>query len=213
MSRFSQSSFLWFSLSAVVLLSVGVLLTWLLWDWLHPGASATVSNSETLRNVGFLIGGALAFVFALWRGWAAVQQANAARSQVGTAQHQAETAQQGLLNERYQRGAEMLGHNVVAVRMGGIYALQRLAEDHPEEYHVQIMRLFCAFVRFPGNETWIELHSESCEEQDEQTLRPDVQDVMSAIGSRSAAGISLELSERDSNLYLREVDPENWTAG
>ena len=32
------------------------------------------------------------------------------------------------------------------------YALQRLAEEHPERYHIQIMRLFCAFVRNPtGN--------------------------------------------------------------
>ena len=49
-----------------------------------------------------------------------------------TADRQADTAQQSLLNERYQKGAEMLGNSALAVRMGGIYALQRLAEDHPE---------------------------------------------------------------------------------
>ena len=43
------------------------------------------------------------------------------------AERQADTAQQSLLNERYQKGAEMLGNEVLSVRMGGIYALGRLA--------------------------------------------------------------------------------------
>ena len=43
----------------------------------------------------------------------------------------------------------MLGSEVLSVRLGGIYALQRLAEEEPKQYHVQIMRLFCAFVRNP----------------------------------------------------------------
>ena len=43
----------------------------------------------------------------------------------------------------------MLGSNALAVRLGGIYALERLAEDDPEHYHVQIMQLVCGFVRKP----------------------------------------------------------------
>ena len=57
--------------------------------------------------------------------------------------------EQSLLNERYQKSADMLGSNVLAVRMGGIYALQQLAHDHAGTYHLQIMNLFCAFVRRP----------------------------------------------------------------
>ena len=131
MIRFLRSSLFWFSLSAVVVLSVGLRLIWWQWDWLHAEGSTTVSNSETLRNVGLLLGGALAFVFAGWRAWVAERQASAAQAQAATAQAQAdiaqqqvETAQQGLLNERYQRGAEMLGSPVLSVRLGGIYALR-----------------------------------------------------------------------------------------
>ena len=43
----------------------------------------------------------------------------------------------------------MLGNRALSVRLGGIYALQRLAEEHPEQYHIQIMRIFCAFARHP----------------------------------------------------------------
>ena len=47
----------------------------------------------------------------------------------------------------------MLGSEVLSVRLGGIYALQRLAEEWPDQYHIQIMRLFCAFVRLPTSIT------------------------------------------------------------
>ena len=130
-------------------LLVGIWLTICFWGWLHPEAPTTVSNSETLRNVGFLIGGALAFMFAAWRGWVAERQADAAQRQAETALRQAETADRGLLNDRYQKAAEMLGSNVIAVRLGGIYALQGLAERHPEEYHVPVMQQLCSFVRHP----------------------------------------------------------------
>ena len=43
----------------------------------------------------------------------------------------------------------MLGDDVLAVRLAGIYALQRLAMDHPKRYHIQVMRLLCSFVREP----------------------------------------------------------------
>ena len=192
------------------------------WDWLRSGAEEKEPNSRTIRNSGIVIAGVFALVFALWRGLVAERQAAASQRQAATAERQAETAlsqtetaQQGLLNERYQRGAEMLGSEVLTVRLGGIYALQRLAKEHPDQYHVQIMELFWAFVRFPTNDTKIELHSEVDEEQDDQRriLRPDVQDVMRAIGLRNSRLIRLERSKefrpylRDANVsYLQTAD-------
>ena len=216
-----QSGSFWFTVSLITLLA-GVGFTILQWDWLHPSTTAEVSKSETLRNVGLLIGGALALVFAMWRAWVAERQVETAQrqaetiqsqveiaqSQIAIAQHQAETAEQSLLNERYQRGAEMLGSNVLAVRLGGIHALKRLAEEHPKQYHIQIMELFCTFVRLPTKENGIESHLETAEEQDEQrrTLRADVQDVVRAICSRGPAGISVEQDEEDFKLYLRDAN-------
>ena len=127
------------------LLIVGTILSWLGWDWLRYQQPMAASNGETARNVGFLIAGGLALVFAVWRAIVAERQAKASQGQT-------ETAQQGLLNERYQRGAEMLGSEVLAVRLGAIYALQQLAEEYAEQYQVQILRLFCAFVRDPDGD-------------------------------------------------------------
>ena len=91
--RFLDSGYFWLGLCVSVLVA-GIGLTVCFWDWLHPEGTTTVSNSETLRNVGLLIGGALAFVFAGWRAWVAEQQK-------ATAQRQADIASTELsLNER-----------------------------------------------------------------------------------------------------------------
>ena len=217
-----------------MLLVAGIWLTIESWDWLHPstsqqetadttpGASSEniVSNSETLRNVGLLIGGGLAFVFAVWRAWIAEHQSAAAQrqaetaqrqaenvqSQIAIAQSQAETARQSLLNERYQRGAEMLGNKVLPVRLGGIYALGRLAEEYPEQYHIQIMQLFCAFARNPPESEEEGMVHQYAENEPTHRLREDVQAVMTAIGRRSRAGIDLENAAEDFKLDLRDAD-------
>ena len=81
----------------------------------------------------------------------------------------------------------MLGNDVLATRTGGIYAPQRLAEDHPNEYHVQIMRLLCAYARHPTGED-IELDAD---------LSEDVQSVMYAIRDCRQKDIALELEQTE----------------
>ena len=144
----------WWVAGVVAILAIGVVFSWLFWEELRGDEE---SLSTTIRNIGLVGGGIIAIVLAVWRSLVAQKQAEAALRQADTALRQAETAQQGLLNERYQQGAEMLGDNVLSVRLGGIYALQRLAEEHPEQYHIQIMRLFCAFARHPTEDKTPEL--------------------------------------------------------
>ena len=204
---------MFFILLVVGVLVAGVWLTMTHWDWLQRATdtlesdNVPESNSTTLRNIGLLIGGAIALVFALWRGLVAGHQSEAARRQAEVAQEQADLAQQGLLNERYQKGAEMLGSDVLSVRLGGIYALRNLSEENPDQYHIQIMELFCAFARHPTKDNDIAFHPEENEQlnRDMPVLRTDVQEVMQAIGSRSSTGYSLERRP----LYLRDADISN----
>lgn len=95
-----------------------------------------------IHEYGLLIAAIFAFPLGFWRSRVAERQADAARSQVAT-------AQQGLLGERYRQGTEMLGHELKSVRLGGIYTLDLLARDYPEEYHILVMQTLCAFVRHP----------------------------------------------------------------
>ena len=137
----------------VVVFSIGLLLTRCFWGDLRGDQD---SLSTTVRNVALVIGGVIAILIAVWRSRIGERQATAAQHQVENvrrqleiAHQQAETADRGLLNDRYQKAAEMLGGSVLAVRLGGIYALQGLAEQHPEQYHVPVMQQLCSFVCHP----------------------------------------------------------------
>ena len=157
---------------------------WSCWEWLVTGSNYRESGSTTLRNLGFVVGGLIAIGFGIWRGVVADCQAKAS-------QDQAKTSRRGLLNERYQKGAEMLGSKVLSVRLGGIYALKRLAEDEPEQYHLQITHLFCTFVSHPTEDEDYMAALRSTEQKPHR-LREDVEAAIAAIGTRSEDEIKLE---------------------
>ncbi len=175
---------------AVAITTGGVILSVAFWDWLHAGSQ---SHSETVRNIGLVHGGGLALAIALWRGW--------------VADREADTARRGLLNERYQQGATMLGSEVLSVRIAGTYALQHLAEEHPEEYHVQIMRLLCAFVRHPvKDEEGVPALDVKGEWSSTSSLREDFQAIMAAIVARHDRQIHFEDQDSAFRFDMRGAD-------
>ena len=50
------------------------------------------------------------------------------------------------LNERFMRAVDQIGHPALDVRLGGIYSLERLAQESPED-HGPIVEILAAFVR------------------------------------------------------------------
>lgn len=103
------------------------------WGWLRKTPNGYESASTTIRNLGLFLAGPIALWLAIWR--------------VRVADRQSKTAEQSLLNECYQKGAEMLGHpDIRSARIGGIHALARLASEHPDTFHLPVMQLFAAFV-------------------------------------------------------------------
>ena len=59
-------------------------------------------------------------------------------------------AQEGQITERFTRAIEQLGHEEMAIRLGGIYALERIAKDS-EKDHGPIMEVLTAYVREKAN--------------------------------------------------------------
>jgi hypothetical protein len=53
---------------------------------------------------------------------------------------------QGQITDRFTKAIEQLGHQKLDVRLGGIYALERIAHDSPGD-HRTIMEVLTAFVR------------------------------------------------------------------
>ena len=195
------STWVWVVAWVVFVLIAAAVLSIMFWCWLRDGES----GSTTIRNLGLVVVAVIALPLAIWRSIVAERQAK-------IAERQADTAQRGLLNERYQKGAEMLGSGVLAVRLGGIYALAGLAREHPGDYHLEIVRLFCAFVRNPTGEpakpplpknglTGRAEFNSGFEEDDEDSedhplrVREDVQAVMAALRKRCEAQIKIEENE------------------
>ena len=178
-------SWIWVTVLIAVLLLVGTHLAYRNWDWLTLPLE---SRSTTIRNIAIVFAGFVALILAMWRG--------------AIGERQAATAEQAVLDGRYQRGIEMLASDSLSARLGGIYSLQNLAENQPQQYHIQIMRVFCAFVRHPPPYDSEEAERDSGSAEAEANprrhvhgrprARADVQVVMDAIGSRGEPGIAIE---------------------
>ena len=110
---------------ALGFLVVSIIAAAYFWNCLSAGESV----GSTLRNVAVIVAGLVALPLAIAR--------------VLVVGDQADTADRSLANDRYQRGAEMLGHEDETVRIGGIDALREVAHQYPHQYVRPAMRLLC----------------------------------------------------------------------
>jgi hypothetical protein len=76
-----------------------------------------------------------------------------------------EVTEQGQITERYTKAIEQLGNDKLDVRLGGIYALERIAVDSKRD-HPTLVEVLSAFVREHSHHT----HQES---RPSQTTMPD----------------------------------------
>jgi hypothetical protein len=116
--------------------------------------------------------------------------------------------QQGQITDRYTRAIEQLGSDKLDVRLGGIYALERIANDSPSD-RATIAEVLTAFVR--GHAPWPPLQPDqpargpSFAIAPMRVRAPDVQAILTVLARRkpviSSAG-SLDLRTTD----LRGVD-------
>ena len=147
--------------ASVVVAVVVVVVAFVLGSWLTGTGPGEETGSTTVRNLGIVAAGLIALPLAVWRGKSAERQARA--------------AELALLNEHYRQGVELLRGGQTPDRLAGIDLLRRLAEEHPKEYYVAILRLLSAFVRQPVKD----------ERSDTGRVREDVQVIVQAISSRS----------------------------
>jgi len=140
------------------------------------------SRSEVFRNFGLVVVAVVGLGFGMWRAWTAYLQTR-------TGQRQAETEEQGQFTSRFTAAVEQLGSKQLPVRLGGIYALWRLAQDSPARDVVSVFDILCAFVRDPPHEKEKagEAKAEAADgdntEQDEAAARcrPDIQAILKLI--------------------------------
>jgi uncharacterized protein YjbI with pentapeptide repeats len=177
----------WLAGIAVVVLAVAVV--WLLFvpaaDWLahHDVGSVTGSLHETALDnargrlltlgAGLFAAGALIFTarnFTLSR--------------------------EGQVTDRYAKAIEQLGSDKLDVRIGGIYALERIARDSARD-HPTVMEVLTAFIREHSHEQV--MPSDPGGRERPPLTRPDVQAAVTVVGRR----ISRNDRERIDLIYAR----------
>jgi uncharacterized protein YjbI with pentapeptide repeats len=128
---------------AAVVLTAGVITTWLLIiaDHAAPGTSRTSAQLDAVRTglaAGGGAGAAVGLMLAFRRQYH--QEAATADTNFDAAERR--------ITELYTKAVEQLGHDKAPVRLGGLYALERLAQDN--EIHRQtIVNVICAYLRMP----------------------------------------------------------------
>lgn len=106
-------------------------------DWLT--VEFWTATPESIRDFVW-VGGAIVGVLLLaWRTWAANKSAKAADTQ-------AKVAEQGHITDRFTKAVEQLGNDHLEVRVGAIYALERIAKDSARDYWA-IIETFATYVR------------------------------------------------------------------
>ena len=137
-----------------VIVAVIVVVIVSIWPWLGmPESEQLSSNGDKLRNMALTLAAAIGLPLAIWRNI--------------IANSQAKTAEQEHRDGRFEKGADMLGSALLATRMGGIAALNRLAETHPEDYQKQVEETLDAFARSPPEDKVLEEISQPTPDQQE----------------------------------------------
>jgi hypothetical protein len=93
-----------------------------------------------------------------------------------------ELTEQGQVTDRYSKAIEQLGSDKLDVRIGGIYALERIARDSARD-HPTIMEVLAAFIRDHSPEQWPPAKRGT--KPPARTTRPDVQAAATVIGRRT----------------------------
>jgi Pentapeptide repeats (8 copies) len=92
-------------------------------------------------------------------------------------------SREGQVTDRYTKAIEQLGSDKLDVRIGGIYALERIARDSAKD-HTTVMEVLTAFIREHSREQWPPSDAGSPEQ--ERLTRPDVQAAVTVAGRRDA---------------------------
>ncbi len=93
-----------------------------------------------------------------------------------------ELTTQGQVTDRYTRAIEQLGSEKLDIRIGSIYALERIARDSARD-HPTVVEVLSAFVREHSQEQWPPLSPDG--EVPQRLTRPDVQAAISVVARRS----------------------------
>ncbi len=109
-------------------------------------ASFWEGDPESIRNLIWAIASVFGGAAGLYGLYLAGRRTSALDRQAQVAHDHRVLAEQGQITERFTKAVEQLGHEQIAVRLGAIYALERVAKDSERDFE-SIMETLAAYVR------------------------------------------------------------------
>lgn len=119
-----------------------------------------------------------------------------------------ELTEQGQVTDRYTKAIEQLGSDKLDVRIGGIYALERVARDSPRD-HPTVMDVLSAFIREHSHEEW--WRPAHAGQDAMRSTRPDVQAATAVVGRRDSEHDIREINLTGANLPHADLTGANLT--
>lgn len=193
----------WLFLSLGVL--VVFLMLWALPHWqiaqLNLSGKDRLLTENTLRDTWAKILATLFFLLTSYFTWRYIEALGktvaAAERTVAAAEKSAAIGQERHITERFVRVMELLGDEKIEVRLGGIYALERIASDSEKDQSA-VTEVLATYIR--EHAPWTENASQP------QRIRADVQAILTVLARRAWADNeeqSLDLHETTlSTAYL-----------
>jgi hypothetical protein len=130
----------WAGVAAASSLVLGSLAWWVVWSIAKHNPTLQIEAIKVGLSVAAGIGGVSALLLAFRR------QLHGEH----VAQDISYDATQQRITELYAKAVEQLGHEKAPVRLGGLYALERLAQDNIEQRQT-VVDVTCAYLRMPFN--------------------------------------------------------------
>ena len=192
----SITSFFKSHMGNVIALSLAfVCLAWFFWSWFS-------TNSEAVRNLALLIFALVGMPLAVWRTYIANQNTEIANKNSKIANKNTEITDRNSFTDIFTKAIEQLGATTtenkpkIEVRLGAIYALEKLSKANTE-YYQPIIDILCSYVRQHAP-----IPPET-EPNESDCTRIDVQTVMTVIGRRTVIADETRLELAD--VYLPKI--------
>ncbi|MFT4037134.1 MAG: pentapeptide repeat-containing protein [Thermomicrobiales bacterium] len=111
--------------------------------------------------------------------------------QLGQTSNNLRVSQEGQITDRFSRAVDQLGSEEFTIRLGGIYALERIARDSPRDYG-PVMEVLTAFAR---QESPLPANAPGTPAVAAPDIPLDVKAVFKVIGRRTPEQVETEMAE------------------
>jgi len=121
------------------------------------------------------------------------------------AQDNLRVTEEGKLTERFSKAVELLGSDKLDVRLGGIYALERIAWDSQKD-HWTVMEVLTAFVREQSREEYLKLQQSDRQPSYYDAVDPELRELYQ-IANRFRADIQAALTVIGRRKWVEQEKP------